>query len=110
MANNNNKHRRAETGTLQFGDDYPGIFIRGDNAGWFGFCLKNILNQIEQGTLSMDTGVFCALRSLENTLTGCDTRTLDPAAVVLVKDFEDCLPGPTTTEETAENSTITKID
>ena len=26
---------RAETGILQFGDDWPGVFIRGDDAhGW----------------------------------------------------------------------------
>ena len=25
---------RIETGPLQFGDDWPGVFIRCDNCGW----------------------------------------------------------------------------
>ncbi len=25
---------RVETGPVQFGDDWPGVFIRGDRAGW----------------------------------------------------------------------------
>jgi hypothetical protein len=29
--------QRVETGPVQFGDDWPGVFIRGDNA--FGLCM-----------------------------------------------------------------------
>ena len=28
---------RVETGAVQFGNDWPGLFIRGDNAGWLAF-------------------------------------------------------------------------
>lgn len=34
---------RIETGSLQFGDDWAGVFIRGDNAVDY----ANILNEIE---------------------------------------------------------------
>lgn len=26
---------RVETGVVQFGDDWPGVFIRGDNAAYY---------------------------------------------------------------------------
>jgi hypothetical protein len=31
---------RVETGPVQFGDDWPGIFIRGDNAMWLRYALS----------------------------------------------------------------------
>lgn len=34
---------RVETGPVQFGDDWPGTFIRGDNAGWYAMAIKMIL-------------------------------------------------------------------
>jgi hypothetical protein len=35
---------RIETGTIQFGEDWPGVFIRGDNAAYYAFCLETLLN------------------------------------------------------------------
>lgn len=32
---------RPETGPMQFGEDWPGIFIRGDNAAHYAYCLDN---------------------------------------------------------------------
>jgi hypothetical protein len=34
---------RAETGVMQFGDDWPGVFIRGDNAMHFAYAIRGIL-------------------------------------------------------------------
>jgi len=34
---------RLETGAIQFGDDWPGIFIRGDNAAYYAQAIKTIL-------------------------------------------------------------------
>jgi hypothetical protein len=31
---------RVETGPLQFGDDWPGLFIRGDNAAYYAMVLR----------------------------------------------------------------------
>lgn len=31
---------RPETGIMQFGEDWPGVFIRGDNAGYYAICLR----------------------------------------------------------------------
>lgn len=35
---------RIETGAIQFGDDWPGLFIRGDDALMLGLLLENCLN------------------------------------------------------------------
>lgn len=35
--------KRVETGKVQIGDDWPGVFIRGDNALLFGAVLKAFL-------------------------------------------------------------------
>lgn len=32
---------RVETGIVQFDDDWPGVFIRGDNAMHYAMCLEN---------------------------------------------------------------------
>lgn len=34
---------RVETGAVQFGDDWPGVFIRGDNAGYYALMLESVL-------------------------------------------------------------------
>jgi hypothetical protein len=35
---------RVETGPVQFGDDWPGTFIRGDSAACYATVLRNILH------------------------------------------------------------------
>jgi len=35
---------RVETGPVQFGDDWPGVFIRGDNANYYAFMLEKALS------------------------------------------------------------------
>ena len=35
---------RVETGPIQFGDDWPGVFIRGDNAAGYAQSLEALLN------------------------------------------------------------------
>ena len=38
---------RVETGALQFNDDWPGAFIRGDNAFYYAMALEEIKTSIE---------------------------------------------------------------
>jgi len=40
---------RVETGPVQFNDDWPGVFIRGDNAAWLALCLSQYKRSIEAG-------------------------------------------------------------
>ena len=37
---------RAETGPMQFGDDWPGVFIRGDNALMYANALDGVLRDM----------------------------------------------------------------
>ncbi len=34
---------RLETGPMQFGDDWPGVFIRGDNAAHYAIAIDTLL-------------------------------------------------------------------
>lgn len=34
---------RPETGPMQFGDDWPGVFIRGDNALFFALAVRRVV-------------------------------------------------------------------
>jgi hypothetical protein len=39
---------RVESGPIQFGDDWPGIFLRGDEANAMSFYLLSIIERIEK--------------------------------------------------------------
>jgi hypothetical protein len=55
--------KRVETGPIQFGEDWPGVFIRGDNAGWYARLLGHLLDE------NPDTDI--QLRELHRLLSGC---------------------------------------
>lgn len=38
---------RQETGPMKFGDDWTGLFIRGDNAMYYGVCLEDVLESLD---------------------------------------------------------------
>jgi hypothetical protein len=56
---------RIETGPVQFGDDWPGVFIRGDNALWFAKCLEVALAELPGYTMTKSVlyGLASDLRS-----------------------------------------------
>lgn len=37
------QRERVETGVIRFGDDWPGVFIRGDNAAHFAMTLSHYM-------------------------------------------------------------------
>lgn len=57
---------RVETGSVQFGDDWPGIFIRGDNAAWYAMNLQEIVKKIAPN----DFMAKACVEGLLNLLTG----------------------------------------
>lgn len=63
---------RVETGPIQFGDDWPGIFIRGDNAAHYALWLDMFLRR---GTC--DEIGKAVLRGLVSQLRSCDVRVLN---------------------------------
>lgn len=58
---------RVETGPLQFGDDWPGVFIRGDNALYFAYVLAAALKHIPND----DWLLRASLRGLLEDLQSC---------------------------------------
>ena len=64
--------RRPETGPMQFGDDWPGVFIRGDNANYYGFQLDMMLTDHENR--DGEPIRFAHLSYLARLLKSCDVR------------------------------------
>ena len=58
--------KRVETGPLQFGDDWPGVFIRGDNAAFYAFALSQYLEEGDKAWLAASQ-----VRDLIRLLQGC---------------------------------------
>jgi hypothetical protein len=60
---------RPETGPMQFGDDWPGIFIRGDNALHYAMVLRQVIE-----TMSKTEGPWwyrAVLEGLASDLASC---------------------------------------
>lgn len=58
---------RVESGTIQFGTDWPGVFIRGDSAAWAAMLLKTLL---ESGKVD-DLIIRWELVNLQKLLSNC---------------------------------------
>lgn len=68
---------RVETGPIQFGDDWPGVFIRGDHALYFAMMLEGILqkqNSTDNNIVVFNTAI---LKGLVNTLKSCQVSPPD---------------------------------
>jgi hypothetical protein len=46
--------RRVETGAIQFGEDWPGLFIRGDDAIALKLSIRHLEEQVSGATSSID--------------------------------------------------------
>ena len=85
---------RIETGAVQFGDDWPCVSIRGDNAMWYNMQLELLLNKVEETELAKDYAMaISTLRGLQGTLSGCNARSVDQgkSECQFLKPFEECV-------------------
>lgn len=78
---------RPETGPMQFGDDWPGVFIRGDNAFHYAMCLRDVLNNVSVPT-GMNAISAAVVEGLIELLHSCDVRQKPESAVL--KAYDDC--------------------
>lgn len=62
---------RVETGPVQFGDDWPGAFIRGDNAMYYAMTLREILDDPEIAKHFRPIDQQAVLRGLAGVLESC---------------------------------------
>ncbi len=64
---------RVESGPIQFGSDWPGIFLRGDCALTYGMYLSTALRSLQSGEKPGPISLHM-LQDLANILSGCDAR------------------------------------
>lgn len=62
------QEKRVETGAVQFGDDWPGVFFRGDNAALYALTLKQVL---ESEAHCFDFLTRGQLEGLQSLLSSC---------------------------------------
>jgi hypothetical protein len=79
--------KRIETGSLQFGSDWAGVFIRGDNAFAYAMALQGALEDPTLMTRDV-IGTKMLLQGLVSTLSACIGS--DPPSQHM-KDFDRCL-------------------
>lgn len=73
---------------MAFGDDWPGVFIRGDNAVHYSMILKQFLDDPEM--LKDNVIMSSVLNGLVSTLSGCIvTPEGDPVDCQYIKDFNE---------------------
>jgi hypothetical protein len=63
--------QRVETGALQINDDWPGIYIRGDNALFYAMQLSRMLDQVQKLDEIIDIIGVSSLKGLVDTLRSC---------------------------------------
>lgn len=66
-----NPVQRVETGAIQINDDWPGIYVRGDNALAFAQGLAQILDYAEHRTDHADIFAVSYLKSLIDLFKSC---------------------------------------
>lgn len=78
--------KRPETGPIQFGEDWPGYFIRGDNAGYLAMVLKEVLDRTESEDNILEN---IPLRGLVQGLQSSNVSSGEP--VQELRPFDQCL-------------------
>ena len=67
---------RVETGPTQFGEDWPGVFIRGDNALWYAHLLEQLMEFAELDE-SAEFFLAASITGFLRTLRSCDAKQHD---------------------------------
>lgn len=81
-------NRRPETGAMKFDNDWTGVFIRGDNAGYYSMILSRLLKEVEEDVCIQPLD-FVVLEDLVRTLANSNEFT--SKEVQNLKKFNDCL-------------------
>jgi len=82
---------RPETGPMQFGDDWPGVFVRGDDAKYFNMTLDLLKKLIAVGDIGACRGI---VKLMLWNLPDSDINTIDPATIQKMKPWDECKEQP----------------
>jgi hypothetical protein len=78
---------RVETGAIRFGDDWPGTFVRGDNACYTAFNLASIAERVAAKTTDPEVLLLCQLAvGHAGTLVRCDLQGMPTETVQRAAD------------------------
>lgn len=80
---------RPETGPMQFGDDWPGVFIRGDDALGY-YTALNVLLAECRNNKNLSSLLALQLEPLRDELHSCIMQVEQPIPPVLLKEFQSC--------------------
>jgi hypothetical protein len=86
-SNGCSKPIRPECGSMAFGEDWPGIFIRGDSAAYYALLLRKLLDDPDSLEPILEKAQLNGLVSL---LEGCITFGKGKSECQYMKDFKDC--------------------
>ena len=76
---------------MQFGEDWPGVFIRGDMAGWCALLLAEVIKDPTcLGREPLTYGPLLGLQSLLASSRVVDGK--DPEDLQRLRPFPECLP------------------
>jgi len=79
---------RPETAPMRFGDDWPGLFIRGDVAlGWLTILRARVLARLDGDALARDV-IAGMIAALEET-----RHPVQPERLQLLRPWAECRPG-----------------
>ncbi len=67
---------RVETGPVQFNEDWPGFFLRGDATLYYAMCLENVLNAVETGE-DPDAVFLLSLQNLLRSMRGSRISSIE---------------------------------
>ena len=80
---------RAESKPMQFGGDWPGVFVRGDTAGWWNHLLEALFSA------DNDAARVSIIQLMElNGMRGglfCRAQELSPDQIQMMKPFDECV-------------------
>lgn len=76
---------RIETGPVEFGDDWRGVYIRGDNALYYAMELKRFLANNKTDDWMAEGNLQSLLELLQSAAQGGDSEPVQK-----LKDFREC--------------------
>lgn len=80
---------RMEDGTVQFGDDWPGVFLRGDSAGPLGHFLQHLIDGIRSGR-EISPIALIQVECYAEILRACEAG--EGQRKTVLRDFRECRP------------------
>jgi len=88
--------KRPETGVMVFGNDWPGVFIRGDGSWNFKNILKSIMFRLNNPTAKIDENIKAddeiVIKELIGLLGSCSLGPdFDDKGCQRLKDFNECI-------------------